>query len=335
MRALFASLTIVVTLLTTSCSEPEGTTAKETESERSPVNTPLSSFADLDSTVPGELPTAQTLAEPSLELTGPVHESPGIVDNREAQVALELLKMENGSAKSLALTELFRRWAEDDLDASMEFLPYVVKDIENKRAFFRGVAPELLEHDPERLLDITKDHWWQGQWEVYIEAMRKVADSNLDLAVDFYTNTVEGKQYPYLAEKIASNLMDDRSFEEAEAFALSIERPDARGMAMQGILKRWAKQDPVAAATYLNQLSDSTLKDYAIRGMVQHTADWSPEETLVWTMTMQDGEVRTNAVKFLASRWRSGANQAFFEKLIEHPRLTKGERDAIRQSTEE
>jgi len=335
MRALFAQLTIVITLLTMSCSKPEGTTTKDSESESPPENTTISSFPDLDSTVPGELPTVQTFAEPNLELTGPVHESPGIVDNQEAQVAFDLLKMENGPAKSLALTELFRRWAKDDLDAAMGILPYIANDIENKRAFFRGVAPELLEQDPERLLDITKDHWWQGQFEAYVHSMMKVADSNLDLAVDSFTNTVEGKQYPYLAEKIARNLMDDRSLEEAEAFALSIDRPEARGMAIQGIYNRMTKQDPVVAATSIDNLTDPTFRDYAVRGLIQQTANRSPEETLVWTMTMEEGEVREGAVKFLVRRWRVGGNQEFIEKMIEHPRLTKQERDVIRQSTKE
>ncbi|MDF1826228.1 MAG: hypothetical protein P1U68_16395 [Verrucomicrobiales bacterium] len=326
---------MVIPLLSSSCSKPEGTTAKEDVPKSPSENIASTSFADLNATSPGEVPAIRTLVEPDIGLTGPVHESPGIVDNREAQVALELLKMENGAAKSLALTELFRRWSEEDLDAAMQILPYVENDIENKRAFFRGVAPELLDQDPERLLEITTEHWWQGQWEAYVEAMKKVADSNLDLAIDHFTNTVEGKQYPYLAEKIARNLMTDRSFEEAEAFALSIERPDARGMAMQGIFNRWARQDPVAASASVNELSDPMLKDYAILGMIQQTAGESPGESLIWTMTMQEGKVRTNAVTFLTRRWKSGANEQAYEQLMRHPGLTAQEREAIHQVVEE
>lgn len=335
MSALFVWLTIVIALFTTSCSKPDETTAIETESGSPPENTTPSSFADLDPTVPGELPAVRTLAEPSLEPTGPVHESPGVVDNREAQVALDLLKMENGSAKSLALTELFERWAGDDLASAMEFLPYIVEDIENKRAFFRGVAPELLEQDPERLLAITKEHWWQGQFEAYVQSMKKVADSNLDLAIESYTSTTEGKQYPYLAEQIARNLMEDRSLEEAEAFAMSIKRPEARGMAIQGIYNRMCKQDPVVAATSIDNLSDPTSRDYAVRGFIQQTANRNPEETLIWTMTMEEGAVREGAVKFLVRRWGVGGNQEYIQKMIEHPSLTEQERDVIRESTEE
>jgi len=335
MRALFAPLTIVITLLTASCSKPEGATTEDAESESPFENATVSSFPDPDSTVPGELPAVQTFAQPNLELTGPVHESPGIVDNQEARVAVDLLKMENGPAKSLALTELFQRWAEDDLDAAMGMLPYLVNDIENKRAFFRGVAPQLLEQDPERLLAITKEHWWQGQFEAYVQSMTKIADSNLDLAIESYTSTTEGRQYPGLAEKIAGNLMVDRSLEEAEAFAMSIERPEARGMAVEGIVERWTRQDPFAAATYVDDISDPAVKDYAIRGLIRRTANHSPEESFVWTMTMREGDVRMGAVKHLARRWGSGREPEFLERLIGHPGLTEGERDAVRESAGE
>lgn len=342
MRAIHTILAFTIAVIAISCSQPdtesESESPKNPASEKTPETTstsgaPTSPFTSPDPTPDdGSLPTTRTLAGPNPEPTGPVHESPGIVDNREAQVALDLLKMEDNAAKSLALTELFERWAKDDLDAAMEFLPYVEKDIEPKRAFFRGVAPQLLEQDPERLLDITKEHWWQGQWEVYIQAMKKVADSNLDEAVDYYSNTVEGKQYPYLAEKIASNLMDDRSFEEAEAFALSIERPESRGMAIQGIVKRWTKQDPVAASTYVDNLSDPALRDYAIRGMIQQTAGDSPEETLAWTKTMQEGSVRMNAVNFLVRRWNSPGHRKNLEDLATFRGLSNQERQLIQEA---
>ena len=333
MRAFFVSLAAVLSLLAASCSKPDETIAADPESESASGKTTLSSLAGVDPAVSDELP--RTFSEPSLEPTGPVHESPGIVDNREAQIAFDLLKMEEGSAKSLALTELFERWSEEDLNAAMRFFPYVVKDIENKRAFMRGVAPQLLEQDPERLVEITQEHWWQGQFEAYIEGMKKVADSNLDMAVDVYVNNVEGKQYPGLAEQIAGNLMEERSLEEAEAFAMSIQRPAARGMAVEGIVEYWTRQDPVAAATYVDEISDPAVKDYAIRGMVRRTADWSPEESLVWTMTMQKGDVRMGAVKHLGRRWSKTGNQESLGKLMEHPGLTEEERAAIQESTGE
>lgn len=335
MRSLLAPLAIGLGILAISCSKPDERTAEDSDSESASEKATPRSFADLDPAISGEEPIAETFPEPSLEPTGPVHESPGIVDNREAQVAFDLLKMEQGSAKSLALTELFDRWAEEDLNAAMEFFPYVVKDVENKRAFLRGVAPQLLEQDPERLVEITKEHWWQGQFEAYVEGMKKVADSNLDMAIDVYTEKVEGRQYPWLAEKIAVNVLEERSFEEAEAFALSVERPEARGMAFEGIVNRWTKENPVAAATYVDNISDPLIKDYAIRGLIRRAAGWSPEETLVWTMTIREGDVRMGAVKQLANRWSKLGKQEYVGKLLEQPGLTDKEREAIRKSAGE
>lgn len=334
MRGLHTIIAFTIAVFALSCSQPDPEPPSANQRETtSGKGDPASPFADLISS-PDDGTAATTLipAEPNLEATGPVHESPGVVDNREARVALDLLKMENSEAKSLALTELFERWSKDDLDAAMEFLPYVEKDIETKRAFFRGVATELLEQDPERLLDISKEHWWQGQWEATIKAMTKVADSNLDLAVEFYTHTVKGKQYPYTAAKIAGNLMDNRSLEEAEAFALSIERPESRGMAVQGMLSRWTAQDPVAASTYIEGISDPMLKDYAIRGMIQQAAGVSPVETLAWAKTMQEGDVRTNTVKFLARRWNSPDHRENLKDLATFRGLSNQEREIIREA---
>lgn len=340
MRAIHTILALTVTVFAFSCSRPDAEPASDntTSSAENPETTstnkkPISPFADPTSSPnDGGMSTTETLAPPNLEPTGPVHESPGIVDNREAQVAFDLLKMEDGAAKSLALTELFERWSKDDLDAAMEFFPYVEKDIEPKRAFCRGVAPQLLEHDPERLLEITRKHWWQGQWDAVVQGMTKVADTNLDFAVDFYTHTEKGKQYPPVALKIANNLMDSRSFEDAEAFALSLDRPDSRGAAMQGILNRWTRQDPVAASAYVNNISDPVMKDYAIRGMIQQTARDSPEETLAWAKTMHEGNVRMGTVKFLANRWNDPDHRKVLEELSTMRGLSDQERELIQNA---
>ncbi len=334
MRGFHTIIAFTIAVSAVSCSQPDTEPPSADNRETNSSNgDPTSPFADLISSPDDNtLATTLAMAEPNLETTGPVHESPGVVDNREARVALDLLKMENSEAKSLALTELFERWSKDDLNAAMEFLPYVEKDIETKRAFFRGVATELLEQDPERLLDITREHWWQGQWEATIKAMTKVADSNLDLAVDFYTNTVKGKQYPPTAGKIAGNLMKERSLEEAEAFALSLERPESRGMAVQGILSRWTAQDPVAASTYVEGISDPMLRDYAIRGMIQQAAGVSPLETLAWAKSMQEGAVRMNTVKFLARRWNSPDHRKNLEDLSTFRGLSNQEREIIQET---
>lgn len=342
MRAPHTILALTVAVLAFSCSQPD--TAPSPEDDPAPEDAPETTSSSQDPVSPfaeilasqndGVVATSQTLADPSLETTGPVHESPGIVDHREAQVALDLLKMEDSAAKSLALTELFERWAKDDLDAAMEFFPYVENDIEPKRAFCRGVAPQLLEEDPERLLEITRKHWWQGQWEAYIKAMKKVATTNIDVAIDYYTTTEEGKQYPYLAEEIASHLTNDRSIAEAEAFAYSIERPESRGMAIRGMVKRWTRKDPAAASAYVDSLSDPDLRDHAIRGMIQQTATKDPDATLAWAKTIQPGKVRTDTVNYLSRQWSNPSYREPLEQLANIPGLSTEERALVQTALE-
>ena len=324
---------VIAVWLLCSCSKTDKPAStgetEETESEQASSPTFLPSPNGKSSTS-DHFGETRTLAAPDTTPREPVSESPGIVDNREAQVALDLLKMPESEAKSLALTELFRRWAKDDLDAAMEFLPYLDKDIEAKRSFYRGVQWEILEKNPELLLDIIGEgNWWQDQWRAEGQAMAKVADTNLERLIDHYTNTVPGKQFPHIAGKIANSLMLADSFEEAEAFAMSIERPDSRGTAMQAILFRWTDKDPVAASTYVDRITDPDLKDYAIRGMINRTVGDSPEETLAWTMTMQEGEVRTNAVKFLASRWSNPEQVENLKQLASFRGLSSEERTIL------
>ena len=91
-------------------------------------------------------------------------------------------------------------------------------------------------------------------------------------------------------------------------------------------------QDPVAASTYIEGISDPMLKDYAIRGMIQQAAGVSPVETLAWAKTMQEGAVRMATVKFLARRWNSPDYRDNLEDFATFRGLSNQEREIIQEA---
>jgi hypothetical protein len=74
---------------------------------------------------------------------------------------------------------------------------------------------------------------------------------------------------------------------------------DAVGMAMG----MWARQDPEAASTYLNQLPVNPVRDAAVSSFAGMAVRDDPEGAIAWANTIADAATRTQTLADVARRW--------------------------------
>lgn len=293
---------------------------------------PPKSAVTLASQSPPELNPEEGPPE-SESLTASESEKPRnlqVIDDREYETALQILELPDGEAKSLALTELVRRWGARDLEAALVFGESLGKHSEERRAFYRGIDSYLAEEDPNALLDVIGDGlWWQGQWKAERKAVLSVAETDFEKAVTHFSNAWEGKQHQEVAYRFANRLAEESSIEEALQFSSELKKPEAQGRAMQAALRNWANQDPVEAVSFIEGITDDDLRSYAVRGLVTSILSTNPTEALEWTMTISQPDVRAESIRQLARSWDNDANRAQFERLLSHASLSAAERSEI------
>ena len=274
-------------------------------------------------------------AAPNVESAAEKGENLQVVNDRESEMAWEILNLPENEASSMAMTELARRWGKRDLKAAVEFAKELPKDGEFRRAFYRGIGEKLAQEDPEELLntiggvDGEKGLWWQDQWKAETAALRKVSQYDLDRATSYFTETFHGKQLASTAYQFSLRIAQEKSVEEAWRFVEELENPNARGRAVEALSRVWMDQETESAANFIDGLKDPSVRSYAIRGMLSSIHDTNPSEAVAWTMAMEDEKLRQEAVTFLSKRWNNSENTAHLEKLLSQEGLTTEEKAAI------
>ena len=100
----------------------------------------------------------QEVEDSEVELPNPPADAAG----RELAVAEEILTLPQGDARSLALTELMRRWVEKDPEAAWAFREQVEVDKSGsiERAFYRGIMPYMAKNDSELVRETVESGAW-------------------------------------------------------------------------------------------------------------------------------------------------------------------------------
>ena len=261
---------------------------------------------------------------------------PADTAGREQAVAIDILAMPEGDARSLALTELMRRWVEKDPEAAWEFHQQVADSIPLKRAFYRGIMPYMARHNPELVLEtVEAGNWWPDQWIPAREASLRVSEVDLQRAVDYFVDVEQGKQHKEVAYRFASRLSDEGGSQSALAFAAELEKPLARAYATRAAVTSWVEEDSVAASSYVNEIAEPEVRDHAILGLTDAIWITNPRDSATWAQSMTDADLRTETMIRLASAWDRRGEAANVDALLNAPGLSASEAQAVRDALAE
>jgi len=159
--------------------------------------------------------------------------------------------------------------------------------------------------DPEAALDYaTKMGDWRGGW-AGSTAIATWAKTDPDKAVAWANahppeNKDEGNYY--LSSAIGSIAKTDLAA--ASRLALTMERSDARGRAMDTLLDQYTKQGGIdSARDFVSGLEDSTFKSGIISRLAARMADKDPKAAAAWATTLPDNEAKPKVMTELIERW--------------------------------
>ena len=220
--------------------------------------------------------------------------NPNHTQGKESELAAEILALPDGDVKWLALSGLSQRWVKADPEAAWEF-GKTLKGKEVRVTFLRATMPYYAKHDPGRVLDVlSQKAWWPNQWSDARDATLKMADYDLDRAVDsFADHTPERMQLGELARQLARKVVIRDSPEAGLAFADRLEgNPKALQGAVQGTLQEWVKIDENGAIAYAEDEEDPEMLPYTVSGILTGK-DWleNPEETVGWIVSLSEDRI--------------------------------------------
>lgn len=305
----------MVSLAFLGCSDPEDDPALDASGSN------LSSEAEVGSTsetadssvttfAPKPIDPALTsaLEEPSViakDESKPFNPAVHRMKDSEATMALELLELPESDARELALTELMRQWSQYDLEGALEFgWEHTEGDIQAKRAFHKGVMPQLARTDPHSALDVIEaGHWWPDQWKDQREALRRIEGENFERAAEFFQNTGEGKQHKEEAYRYTDRIGREQGHAAAISYAEGLKKQIAKAYATRAAITRWVNDDSVGASNYVNGIQNSEIRDYAAVGLIDGIWETNPEESVSWAGSIKNEDLRETTYYQLGRRW--------------------------------
>jgi hypothetical protein len=263
--------------------------------------------------------------------------NPDFTAGKEQEIAKEILALPDGNLKHAALSGLARIWIEDDWDAAWTFGSTLEKR-ELKLTFLRTVAPYLAENQPGLILDQRKaGTWWPDQWKHLRDALLKMADHDLDRAVEVYVDhTPDRMQIGEVARQLALRIVLRDSQDAGFAFAEKLkDKAKPYAGAIQGTLQGWVKIDEAAAIAYAEDLDDEGLMPWVVSGLLTGT-NWftHPQEGLEWVTQLAHDGLRRHALANLVYLWHDKKNQREIDRILKSDLVEISDRQFLIEAME-
>ncbi|MCB1230498.1 MAG: hypothetical protein KDN19_09545 [Verrucomicrobiae bacterium] len=307
-------MSLVAVLAAMACSDPEASNVGSPEPASPVVSDSSRDSAGAANRVttfapkPIDPELVKALEEPSVierDDAKPFNPSVIRMKDNEATMAQEILDLPESDARELALTELMRQWSQYDLEGALKFgWEKTEGEIQAKRAFLKGVMPEMAKRDPQGLLEVVEEgHWWPDQWKDQREALRRIERNDFDRASEFFKNTGEGKQHKEEAYRYTSRIGREQGYQAAIAYAEAMKKQIAKAYATRAAVTQWVEADSVGASNYVNQCRNPELRDHGILGLIDGIWQTNPRESVVWAKSINHPDLRDTALRQLAKRW--------------------------------
>lgn len=260
--------------------------------------------------------------------------NPHHTDGREEELAQEILALPDGDVKWLALSGLTHRWVTADAEAAWKF-GRTLKGKEARVTFYRATMPYYAENDPGRVLEaLAQNAWWPDQWIHVRDATMKMADYDLDRAVESFADaTPERMQLGEIARQLARKVVVRDSPEEGFAFADRLkERKRAYQGAVQGTLQEWVKIDENAALAYAEDEEDPEMLPFTVSGILTGK-DWlqNPDETVGWIVELSEDRIRRHMLVNLVYLWKDLKDPDQIKRIVEDDRIGFEDRNYLEE----
>ena len=217
--------------------------------------------------------------------------------------ALDLLELVPvGESHDLALRSLTTVWAEQDLDALLQW----AKDSTNtadKALAFETALSVLSNKDPRHAIDLAEQFLKDDVLNrVLADSLRNLTADDPLAASEIVSRLPAGSVQSAAALDIARALTQ-LSPEKALAWIKTLPAGDLQQLALNNALDIWGKKDPAGAKEYVLQMPPGADQDSAARHFGSQLAALDPMDAIQWAQTLTSDSARNAALVSITSGW--------------------------------
>jgi hypothetical protein len=201
----------------------------------------------------------------------------------------------------MMLAPLFNTMASQDLDAALERLG-TLEDGEKMMAI-NGLTQAAVWDEDRRytLLAATEDMEESSKRQFRQQLVSQWAMMDAEKALEWVAD-VEDDQRGHLLQAVSGPLMMTNPQKGAEVLLENAPEGDRPGVYAQ-IVSQWANQDANAAGEWLGQQPQSAELDQARMRFSQQVSSRDPESAMAWAGTIEDANIRFQAISNTYRRW--------------------------------
>jgi hypothetical protein len=217
-------------------------------------------------------------------------------DENERFVRVEAV-LRGGIAQPATMLELGREWLAEGSETGTAYATALVGALSAKGDF-------------ETALQLAKEGPADSRADWLANVFQRWPAANPEGAVKALEELLDGKMRDAAIHALATG-WPAQSASSLAQMALGMPQGEGRTFALSSALDKWCLNDPVGMAEWMNQIEPSRETDFAIAALVTRTdsLERSPEVALGWAESINDGQIRSDALKHVLKEW-SRTNQA-------------------------
>ncbi len=206
---------------------------------------------------------------------------------------LEGVKQLPRSERYQVLSELGRRWAEVDIQGALA--AGLASGSANSDTFLSGVVSKWASTSPTEAAGWVTSLPPSGMRTNIVNAMiTTIGQNDPRAAIQLLKSQGSVWQSGWVAENIFANWAGRDP--QAAAAAVGELKGNSHLMAVRGVARAWAEDNPQAALAWGERMENAGTRKQVMGAVVEQWAESDPLALLAWSRTAQDDEIRRQAV---------------------------------------
>lgn len=207
-----------------------------------------------------------------------------------------VLQLEDPEMRSRAAESLVYRWAQDNVNATLDWVLEHPKTEPNRERLLESVLSMMVDSDPKRAIQIAAQQPIPEGWNMGLEAqlLAALAFRDVDTAIELLPEARDGETTMAVTRSIGVSLVANG--EPERALSLVQQLPDdARDSFYRSISYEWAKFDPAAVLVALKDFPSAEIRSNVASELSRmHAQNFSDDEldTLKQYIIEEDNQSR-------------------------------------------
>ncbi len=221
-------------------------------------NTAVNSWASSD---PRELLANLETIPKSTQMSAVSQSFSSLAQSSPHEASDLVLQLEDPEMRSRAAESLVYRWAQDNVNATLDWVLEYPKTEPNRGRLLESVLSMMADSDPKRAIQIAAQQPIPEGWNIGLEAqlLSALAFRDVETAIELLPEARDGETTTAVNRSIGVSLVANGEPERALSLALQLP-DDAQDSFYRSISYEWAKFDPAAVLAALKDFPTAEIR---------------------------------------------------------------------------